>query len=640
VSRKSRVLLSVLLALCLVVVTLVSASPAAAKSLSWDRWDSEIWINKDGTFTVRETYEIYFIGGPFRFGYRNIPINQFTGISDVSVSENGVDYAESQSESANTFYWVEEDGQYLINWYFPSTSDQSRTFDIQYTVAGGLIINEEVGDRFFWKAVGPEHAFPIVSSTTTVHVPPGTTVDPEIDPFYSGAEAIYFFSDDKTAVTYRAANIPEDQYFEVGVRFPHGFVPNVIPPWQAAYEEEQNWNEQSRPIANLALAGIGIFLLIASVVGVYVVWLLSGRDPDVGPVPEYLTEPPSDLPPGLAGTLVDESADLQDIMATLVDLARRGVVDMEEHDKRLFGISVSKTFTFHKRGDFSGNLRGYESILVRELFGSGMSKDLDDLKDRFYSAVPKIQDALYKEAVKEGLFPVSPKSVRARYLGLGIVGIIISAALFVCVGAAFIDRVDTLLCPFVALGVGSLALIGVSSRMPAKSRKGAEENAKWKAFRVYLERADKIRDVGEAATQFEKYLPYAIAFGLERSWINKFARVPDVPMPRWYYPVGVPYYVGHPRTFGSQASEGTASVGGASHDLSGSAVKSTPSLDSMSGRVMGGLNSMSAGLFTMLNSTASAFTSVPHSSGSGGGGFSGGGFSGGGGGGGGGAGFG
>jgi uncharacterized membrane protein len=417
-------------------------------------------------------------------------------------------------------------------------------------------------------------------------------------------------------------------------------VPNVKPSWQADYEQAQLWNEQGRPIANLVVGAGGVLLLIVGLLAIYLLWMTAGRDPEVGSVPEYLTEPPSDLRPGLAGTLIDESADLQDIMATLVDLARRGVLDMEEQERSLFGIAVSKDFTFHKRADFEQPLLDYEGILVRSVFGAGESRRLADLKEKFYTSVPKIQDALYKEGVGQGFFPANPKTIRGRYLGLGVVGLILAGGLFFCVATPFLDRVDALLCPFVSLGVVSLTLMAVSGRMPAKTRKGAEEAAKWQAFKTYLQNVDHYSDLKSVSDKFDGYLPFAIAFGLERTWINKFARLPNAPVPGWYFPVGYPYHPGMARAYGGGLAGGMASLSGSSvKDLSGSAARPGVSLDGMSGQMMSGLNSMSTGLFTMLNTTASTFTSVPHTSSSGGG-FSGGGFSSGGGGGGGGAGFG
>src|SRR5689334_18972078 len=140
----------------LVLLAAFFTAPAYAqsKSLRWHTWDADIQINTDGTFHVKEVYEIEFLGGPFTFGYRDIPIDQYEGLRDFTVREGAVEYRESNSESANTYYWSKQSDKYVINWFFPATTDQTRTFTVEYTVVGGIIINEEVGDRFFWKAVG------------------------------------------------------------------------------------------------------------------------------------------------------------------------------------------------------------------------------------------------------------------------------------------------------------------------------------------------------------------------------------------------------------------------------------------------------------------------------------------------------
>ena len=64
----------------------------------------------------------------------------------------------------------------------------------------------------------------------------------------------------------------------------------------------------------------------------------------MGLIADYLPEPPSDLPPGIAGTLIDESADMQDILATILDLARRGAIEIEEvEEKGFLGIGATRT---------------------------------------------------------------------------------------------------------------------------------------------------------------------------------------------------------------------------------------------------------------------------------------------------------
>ncbi len=619
---------------------------AQTKTLRWHRWDADIQINGGGevsTFRVREEYEIEFIGGIFTFGFRNIPIDQFVELRDFRVGEGGVAYAEARNRAPNTFYVDRSSGEYVVNWFYPPTSDATRIFTVEYTVVQGIIINESLGDRFFWKAVGPDHDFPIESSTVVVRMPPGAVVDTNITPATFGPQASYELASDLTAVTFVGQNIAPGQAFEVGVRFPHGFVPDDIPPWQAEYEREQTWNDRGRPLLNLGLGLLSMTLLVGGAGGVYLLWLTRGRDPAVGPVPDFLTEPPSDLPPGVVGTLVDEKVDLQDIIATVVDLARRGVIEMEETESQVLGIRLGRGFVFRKKQAPDVVLLKYEGKLLDALFGGREEVGLEDLQEKFYSAIPGLQREMYAEAVRRGLFPASPKVVRGRYTAMGVAGLVLSLGAGMCAVGAFATTVDAVLCPFLSLGIVSVATLIAGQAMPAKTRLGAEEAAKWRAFRTYLREAERYIDLAEATDQFDRYLPYAIAFGLEKTWIGKFARIPATPQPGWYVPVG-----GHRWGWSGDAGSGVMgkAVEGAARDLRDEAVRPAPSLDNLSGRMSAGLNAMSAGLVAMLNATATTFTSVPQSSGSSGGGgfsgggFSGGGFSGGGGGGGGGAGFG
>ena len=47
--------------------------------------------------------------------------------------------------------------------------------------------------------------------------------------------------------------------------------------------------------------------------------------------------------------------------------------------------------------------------------------------------------------------------------------------------------------------------------MPAKTVKGAQEAAKWRAFRHYLKNIEQYSDIRQAAQQFDKFIGYAVA---------------------------------------------------------------------------------------------------------------------------------
>jgi hypothetical protein len=122
---------------------------------------------------------------------------------------------------------------------------------------------------------------------------------------------------------------------------------------------------------------------------------------------------------------------------------------------------------------------------------------------------------------------------------------------------------------------------------------------------------------------FDRYLPYAVAMGVEREWVRRFHDL-AIPAPEWYRPVYVPGWGtgGMPGTHTTGLPVDLGGGGGGGGGLS------LPSLDSVSDSLFGSLNSVS----NVLTSTPSGSKSGGGAWGGGGGG--GGGFSGGGGGGG------
>jgi len=597
--------------LLLIAVLLLPASvQAQSKSLFWERYDVDITVTKEGDLLVEERQSITFTSGSFHYGYRTIPMGKTDGITNVEVWEGGTQFLPSSSENDYTFTADKEGDELVVYWYFPYTANSSHTYTFRYTVKGGVKINPDEGDSIFWKAIPPDHSFPIRNSRVTVRFPSGVDLG-DVVSYGASAEATV----EGDTVTFVAkGQIPAGQEMEIGVAFGPGLINADRPDWQAREERAGN--------LNLIFGVVGFLLLVGGLLGVLLLWYLRGRDPEVGLVADYLSEPPSDVPPGVAGTLVDERADMQDVIASLVDLARRGYLEMIETQASsgLFGLGSTSEFTFRRTDKSWAELLPFEQTILKKIFGTRTERDLSDLKNKFYTAIPQVKKGLYKETVRNQFFRTDPDTVRGRFAGLGIGLLVLTAGAGFLALSALSETAQGIICPFVGVGLPAVALIIVGQAMPVKTRKGSEETAKWKAFKRYLKDIERYAELEEATDQFDRYLPYAIAFGLERTWINKFASVPTTPVPIWYFPVW---------TSGRRTSRAPGPSRGGQ----------APSLDGMSRGIGSGLAGMSAGLTSMLNTASSTLVSRPQSSG-GGGGWSGGGFSAGGGGGGGSAGFG
>ena len=630
------------LALLLLLLTAGAAS-AQSKTLYWQRLDVDITVNEDGTFRVEETQEIVFTSGTFTYGYRDVDMRYLDDISDVEVREGNRVYQRSDSGAPYTFSTSIQGRYFRIKWHFPETGDSTHTYTIAYTVHGGLRYYDE-GDQVWWKAVFPDRSFPVNSSRVTVHLPAGAEVQ-KFDSYGSPATAQQL--DERTVAFTADGRIKPGQELEVRVQFTHGVVAGAPSAWQveadkeaAELERQAEYDATVRPWVNLGVGALSLFFLIMGPVGLYALWYTKGRDVPVKLVADYLPEPPSDLPASVVGTLVDEEADMEDILAAIVDLARRGVIEMQEvEEPGLLGIGTKRDFIYRLK-EVPDDLRPYEKTLLNEIFGRRRKeRRLSDLKEKFYTAIPELKKQLYQEVVDLGFFHASPERVRSTYAGVGIGLLVLIGVAGFCSLVTLSQYTDFAICLPLSLGVSALGLILIARVMPRKTQAGSEAAARWNAFKRYLKDIEKYTNLEEAKEIFERYLPYAIAFGLDKEFINKFAAV-EAPAPTWYQPVFVP--MPHPgwRPGGGEP----APVTGGRMERAAPASREgrpAPTLADASRGLGTSLASMSVGLGSMLTMASKTLSSRPApSGGGGGGGWSGGGGFGGGGGGGGGGGFG
>lgn len=639
--RRLKNIIFVVALLVLLSASVPAGASAQGKTFVWDRYDVYLTILPTGELQVLERQTITFTSGTFTFGFRSIPLDKTEGIYDVAVSEPEVGtYSYGYSSDPYTFYTEQQGGNLVIRWYFPSATNTTMTFDISYTVAGAIRISDE-SDKLQWFPMLVERDFPILAASVIVTLPPGAGF---LDIDSAGPRLAWEVSGDGGTVTYVAQNsLSAYDHIEIGVAFDHGLIPSIKPYWQEDAEREEFFDLQVKPWLTLGVGLLALMIGLGGPIGVYLLWFVRGRDPSIGPVPEYLSEPPDDMPPGILGTLVDEQADMRDIVASIVDLARRGYMTIEEEEKAGFWAS-SIDHVFKRTNKSSNDLTPFERELLKSIFpGSKRQKKLTDLRNKFYTNLPDLEKELYKEMVRRDFFKRRPDQVRKSWNGVGIFMIVIA-----CIGGFFsmslAQYTSAVICVFGALGVTSIAMLLTSRHMPAKTPIGAEAAAKWSAFKEYLVRIDKLTDLKEAGDQFERFLPYAIAFGINKSWVHKFSTITETPAPRWYIPASG--WSGSGSGTGRGAGDPSGSARGAPAGRGG--------LQGMSDALGGGLQSMSNGLTQLLNSTGGVLSSRPAPSSSGfsggssgfsgggfsGGGFSGGGFSGGGGGGGGGGGFG
>jgi uncharacterized membrane protein len=270
-------------------------------------------------------------------------------------------------------------------------------------------------------------------------------------------------------------------------------------------------------------------------VGMLRLWRTRGRDPELAPVAAQY-EPPAQMTPAELGTLIDGKPDMRDITASIVDLAVRGYLHIAEiQNDHLFGLFSSKdyTFTLKRTREQWKDLKKHEQDLLDALFaGSVTSVSLSDLKNKFYKHLPGLRDELYERLVRDGFYTGRPDRVRLLYT---IGGIVLGLAI------GFLSS-------WIMIGVGMQPFAGIAAGiasgvivilfgwfMPSRTTRGTRELEKVLGFREFLSRVegDRLQRVVRTPEMFEKYLPFAMALGVEDNWAKAFDGI-SAQSPSWY----------------------------------------------------------------------------------------------------------
>ncbi|MFW5691855.1 MAG: DUF2207 family protein [Chloroflexota bacterium] len=604
------------------VLIVGGSAPAAAQSRSafWESWDVEI-VDVDtatNSFVVREIYRVRF-SGTFRFGVAELSDDNLQSISNVQVYQDGQVLRASCSETAGTYCVRNVAEGVSVTYFFNAPiTDGTGNFIIEYTVNGALR-SYEGGDQLWWTAVPQEKfGFAVQESTITVALPDGYGPREGVDPVVTYGVPSEIRVNGPIVVATATERIDPNERFEIRIQYPHD--PRMAPPgWQSDFDQQRDFEENLKPLLDLAFIALGLLIGIGGPLGVYGLWYSRGRDPQVGPVPEYLSELPADLPPALVGALVDERADTRDVLSTIIDLAQRGyVVIQEDRKEALFGMTSSE-FTFKRTDKPADDLRRFERDILQRVFNGRLERELDDLKNKFYAYLPGLKDDLYAELVNEGLFSAKPATTRAFYSGIGSV-ILFLAAIIGFLGFGGLESgtlTETLLCLPMAIGVTGVAMMLVGNYMPRKTRKGAEEAAKWNAFRKYLSDLERYEKAEFAVDKFDRFLPFAVAFGVDRSWIRRFSQFENTPAPVWYYPTYRGGYYSRGYRAGTSLSQSLPSAADVRPGEIARAGGGGFNLDTMAGDMSRGLEGMASGLSNMLESASRTITSAPKSASSG-----------------------
>jgi uncharacterized membrane protein len=509
--------------LLLCLLALAAAIPGGARELSIRHFDEQVQIQPDGTIEVTEIIEAQFIGTNWHGIYRIIPV-EYTTPQGLNYTLFLDPLSVTDDDGHPLKYERSRKGRYTkFKIFIPHANNSTRTVIFRYRVLDALRFFDD-HDELYWNVTGDDWDVPIGSASAHIELPSGVTGLHAIaytGAFGSRAQDAQVDVNDNVVEIHTTRSLGFHEGLTAVVGWDKGFVraPGLLA--KAWLMLRSNWP---------------FFLPIAVFLGMFQLWWTRGRDPERDAVTVQY-EPPDKLTPAECGTLVDDEAGMRDITATLVDLAVKGYLTIEQKENSgLLAFMHHRDYIFHLKkppAEWSG-ARPHEQQMLAALFGAGanLNVKLSDLQNRFYRHLPEIRDAVFNALVADGYYLHRPDKVRQGYLGAGmIIGFLLWAG-----AGSLANATGIVPLTWFITGIVTAAIIcGFGWFMPARTITGARTLAKVLGFEDFIGRveSDRIERLEKTPELFEKYLPYAMALHVEKKWVQAFADIAMQP-PAWF----------------------------------------------------------------------------------------------------------
>lgn len=514
----------VFVALTLVLLFLVQPQMVPTKEYSADRFDQAILVQADGSMLVRETVAFTFVGGPFTYVFRELPTYKTDGITILSASMD--ERTMPQGSGAGQVEIAYKD-PIKVTWHFAPTSDQNHTFVLTYRVLG-VVQKTQGADFLNWEALPTRYDYTIRSSTITVSYPEQAVLL-DVPEVVRGSAHV---ATTPNIVIFSTHDLRPNTRLEIGLRFRPGSLIVNAPRWQKL-------NEQAQALILPYLVG-GIMIFVVG--SLFLAWLYlryrRRRSFAYAEAP-LITEPPDDLPAAVVGALLSKGPGWNSALATLFDLADRGVLTITQSPEKKW-YQAHSDFVIEiqsQQADLRPHERGLLEMLFQTKKGLQSTINVSNMGRAYANRQKRFNDLLKQEMIELGFIDEQQQRVRRSFAIISsILPILASIAIVPCLVFGIPNGVwPIVFLPIgvMAMGVTALVLWGISSPL---SDKGMQSAVGWKAFFHYLRDLLREKEPQPSPELFGEYLPYAASFGIADKWVKYFQkRHMDVTIPAWFH---------------------------------------------------------------------------------------------------------
>ena len=467
-------------------------------------YHSDILVRSDGWIEVTETITVRAEGNQIRRGiFRDIPTDypdQFGNDYEVlyeprSVTRNGESEALRAEEMRNG-----------VRTFFGSANrmlDQGEhTYVFRYD-AGRMIGFFPDKDELWWNSTGDDWAFPIDAASASVSLEFAVAND-SLDiagwqgPFGSRETVSARLDANGNALFEATRVLNPGEGMSISVRWPKGLVPEPSNLQRLIWLLSDNIN------LLIALAGL------AAMLGYYIpVWKGYGKDPEPGVIMTRY-EPPDGFSPASLRYIDNMGYDNATMTAGVINLAVKGYLRINAGDEH---HSLKRT----DPGDNPPPLAAGEQALYEALFEDSSRVTLIDENHEVIGGARKAHEKSLKRDYHKRYFVTNGLLNLPPFL-IGIMASIIALAIspsFLVIGT-------------IVLMVVCLITFAILLKRPTRLGRALLDESL--GFEEYLRIAEKdelnLRNPPEKTPAlFERYLPFALALGVELEWAERFSRI-------------------------------------------------------------------------------------------------------------------
>ncbi len=484
-------------------------------------FSSEITIEKNTGLMIQE--KIVFHTDVPRHGiYRYLPyrytrnsVSHTANISNISVQdESGRAYQVQQTR---------ENGFLTLRIGDPdSTFTGDKTYLLQYRVKNALQ-RYEAADELYWDITGEGWQFPVLSVSAVLH-----SSFAEVQQLrcftgvYGSTEQDCTFE-----LTADGGRLQTNTSVAPGSNF-------TIVAQLGRPNELQFPSPQEQLLAGI-LANWWIPVLLSPLFLFAYLWLKRGRDlmflsPNVfldeETAPQQVRpllhrfripmvyEPFQDATPAEVGAVENERIEPREIVAEIVDLARKKYLKIESEKSSGFlgtGLGKKVTYTLHQlNGKKRASLPEHQAYLLKELFQSGTTVQLDTLHGKFTTQWQKFQTLVWESVTKKQYFREHPKKQQGIFLALAIGALALAFMIAVWVMAQWVDSPF----PFFVVLIEAVPVLLLALAMPRKTARGVNIMLRARGLKATIQRGAWREKIKEKNLFIEEVLPFAVAFGV------------------------------------------------------------------------------------------------------------------------------